>query len=179
MENQPDNTIPKTPYHIRPLNLVLTLLVIGLVLAGLVWNKGLIKKSTSNETVQTVRDLPNLKTDVHTGTYGYEPDPVTTEYDKQTIGEDMQSLYMYYESEAEELPISELKAAIPALVQKLAVQYKEDPIYTGDIAISIDAYLDVYKKRAPTDATYVDAIHAKLLDTYGPCLGVPKEQCKE
>ena len=102
-----------------------------------------------------------------------------SEVDQQTIGEDTQSLYMYYESEAEELSISELKSAIPALVKKLAVQYKEDPIYTGDITISIDAYLDVYKKRAPTDTVFVDAIRTKLFDTYGPCLGAPKEQCVE
>ncbi len=39
MENQPDNTIPKTPYHIRPLHLVLITLVVGLVVAGFIWSK--------------------------------------------------------------------------------------------------------------------------------------------
>lgn len=131
---------------------------IALLSFGVIWNK---------------KHNPDLMNDIKS-----KINQSQTEKDTQTIDEDTQELYTTYQADAEALSIPDLKAAIPILVENLNVQYKKDPAFTGDIYLNLDAYLNVYKKRVPSDAAYVDKIVSSLYEAYGPCLGVPKEQCQ-
>jgi hypothetical protein len=139
-------------------SILITVGFIVLLAFGVIWNK---------------KHNPDLMNDIKS-----KVSQSQTEKDTQTIGEDTQELYMTYQADAEALSIPDLKAAIPILVENLNVQYKKDPAFTGDIYLNLDAYLNVYKKRVPSDAAYVDKIVSILYEAYGPCLGVPKEQCQ-
>lgn len=151
-----ENKYPKSDLKIS--SILITVGFIVLLAFGVIWNK---------------KHNPDLINDIKS-----QVNQSVNKEDPQTISEDTQDLYMTYQADAEALSVSDLKAAIPILVENLNVQYKKDPAFTGDIYLNLDAYLNVYKKRVPSDAAYVDIIVSKLYETYGPCLGVPKEQCQ-
>ncbi len=106
---------------------------------------------------------------------------IENEEEVKNIEQTTQGKYMEYEADAESKSLKTLKKDIPDLIENLATQYKEDPKYewSWSISLNIDAYLDVYEKRAPNDKAFVDKIRNSLLVTYGPCMGIPEGRCKE